>query len=905
MAEYKKTNVEVYKNNNPHEVLERVMEYYGEEIPTPSKNICCPFHEEKSGSFNIKNGLFKCFGRCGAEGDAFDYIRLKEDCDFQEALKIARDILGIQEDKKSFSKLDKLNNYIKDNIKEFSGNKDYKYEEHYIYKNENNVPVFLKIKFRSAEGAKTFVMANLVEEETQYKMVSDKEEAKVNTFYNAHLIAKAIKERKIIFLCEGEKDANTLVKLGYIAISCRNSGKLTTEMINSLYGAHIVIVPDMDEAGEGYCASLVDGLYDKVKSLKVIKFHSVKKYGGKDITDYVNVLSEKQNLKRSQIKEKIELMLYKSLDLKNPFELQQDENGIYKNKFEADKETGEQKTQKIYLTNFNISEAVRYTNGDTNKEYIEIHASVKNNGKTLLSQLIRGNTNEIFLDTRSFAQQLGMDLSFYGTAKDLITLKEWIAKYFIADELYEYNRIGIREDVIVNGKVQKCLVTSTGTLLQDGTYNEDVVATTPYANLDLKGRKMLEKDGANKLLEHMFKYTTEVNAINMWGSLVCSMLNPYFKKATLNTHVLHIFGASGKGKSFVLEEIISPVLNMEEPLSFIDTTPHALKLAFDATNLVTLMDEVKPSKAKAGRLDTLSGAVRELTGSTRGLKGRKDQGANQTNYNSTLIMVGEEEISETAVKNRSNIILYTDSTTTKTHQKHGEEVKTAEFRELLKDLGYTLYVEILNNWDSNRINEMRDEVRAKYPVGSEIGLREEGTYIGVIIGLTILEKVLRDATGRKVKIVEPAVSKRLVIDNLLALVTEDGEASKQNYELWLEKVEDLVGTSNDSLRLDVGVHYKKMIQDGEECIAIAFTDVYGITNEACKRIDEKLEGNRTLKKLLVKSKYCLCNKRVSFKTSPINHISKEAVVLKVSELEKLNLHNLIETSREYYDKNTK
>ena len=50
---------------------------------------CCPFHTEKTPSFNVspERGMYHCYG-CGAGGDMFTFIQEIEGVDFKEALKI-------------------------------------------------------------------------------------------------------------------------------------------------------------------------------------------------------------------------------------------------------------------------------------------------------------------------------------------------------------------------------------------------------------------------------------------------------------------------------------------------------------------------------------------------------------------------------------------------------------------------------------------------------------------------------------------------------------------------------------------------------------------------------------------------------------------------------------------------
>ena len=65
---------------------------------------CCPFHQEKTPSFNVHPGkqLFKCFG-CGVAGNVFSFVMNIEHVPFPEALKIVAQKCGITLPERKFT----------------------------------------------------------------------------------------------------------------------------------------------------------------------------------------------------------------------------------------------------------------------------------------------------------------------------------------------------------------------------------------------------------------------------------------------------------------------------------------------------------------------------------------------------------------------------------------------------------------------------------------------------------------------------------------------------------------------------------------------------------------------------------------------------------------------------------
>ena len=66
---------------------------------SPVRRALCPFHKERTPSFNVwpEEGTFKCFGAgCGGCGDVFSFIMQSSSARFSEALRMAAERVGLE-----------------------------------------------------------------------------------------------------------------------------------------------------------------------------------------------------------------------------------------------------------------------------------------------------------------------------------------------------------------------------------------------------------------------------------------------------------------------------------------------------------------------------------------------------------------------------------------------------------------------------------------------------------------------------------------------------------------------------------------------------------------------------------------------------------------------------------------
>lgn len=68
-------------NNDLSAVVER---YLG---PAKNGKWRCPFHNDNTPSFSVKDGRYRCFGTCGASGDVVDFVAAMEKTDIKDAAR--------------------------------------------------------------------------------------------------------------------------------------------------------------------------------------------------------------------------------------------------------------------------------------------------------------------------------------------------------------------------------------------------------------------------------------------------------------------------------------------------------------------------------------------------------------------------------------------------------------------------------------------------------------------------------------------------------------------------------------------------------------------------------------------------------------------------------------------------
>ena len=729
-----------------------------------NNKINSPFTNEKTPSFsvyfdsNANKQKFKDFSNSGKQGDALDFIMQYKNYHWNQA----REYLGLEVEKTESENFeDKVREYIDYQLQDLK--RGYKLLGIFTFVDENNNPIYCKAKFLKKDGKK----------ETPYYSLKDGQVINKRLHgevpYNYYNLLQGIAENKVIVFLEGEKDVNTinntLSKKDFVATSIK--GFKDYDKIKGEF-TKIAVIGDTGAAGQKYIDNISFNFLKTSSSFKIINLPSIKALGdNKDVTDWLEAGHSKKDLINA---------FDRSLDLKDKFELQQDNKGIYKLKFSKDDE--ESKPIRIYIADFNILEASKINRIDEGTQNIKLKIKSCIDGKIVE----KVGSSKIFDDLRSFRNFLGMDFSFMGiNVGELVRLKGWVNKYFATDN----SEINIGTKVLpIEDTDQFKIITSTGTLSPIGN---DRSCVAENSNIDILDIKPIEKQELQDLMQHLFRFISYNQAICLVGSVLSYL--EVAQNIALDSQLHHLFliGESQTGKTTVLEKVLMPLINYPKcDKKTMSSTIHSIKEDLAIGNYPIVYEEFKPSKMTQYKKDELSNVFRSAYDRDSISRGDKGFGIKDVKLTRPMLIAGEEMIpgNEKAIITRSCIVYMGKGERT-------EETSQSIFwledhKDLLNKLGKSIILEVLN-LPVAEYKDLRISLRDKF----ELKDRPLNTAINIACGIELLNKVLIKQGLQPVEEYQGAIEQN-ICDEILS----NGDDTDSTIEQMILLFNDILQDSN-------------------------------------------------------------------------------------------------------------
>ncbi|MHC1683434.1 MAG: CHC2 zinc finger domain-containing protein [Clostridiaceae bacterium] len=734
--------------------------------------IKCPFHNEKTPSLKVKffpdnnKQKYKCFG-CSEVGDAIDFIMKLKNIDYVAA----REYLGLTVEKSiQEEQVEKVRSFIEWQVSKVKIG--YKLLGLFQFVNDRGEIVYFKAKFMNDEGKKTLSYYHIDNDKVQNKRLGEE------LPYNLQRLIRGIGEGKVIVICEGEKDANTLNSIfkghDYIATSVKNCKDLSR-----LEGAKIYVCSDTGKAGEEYKWEIHKRLFIYSKEFKFINLPGIKNLGdNKDITDWLDVGHTKKDLLNA---------FERSLDLKCEFELQQDKFGIYQTAYKGKGEDAEK--YRKYLTNFKLISATRIRFDDEDQEGVKLILKSPT-GETIE----RIGLSTVFDDVRAFKNFLGtLDLAFKGKVDELTDLKTWINKYFALEIEDIYNGVQFKEK-----DNELLFITNDGAISKYNYYSN--IKSNEVNSIQISDLEGLTKEELREIRKNIFKFASPDKTISIIGTIINNLAVAQCKKTKVKLHHLLMVGEAGSGKSTILENVIAPILNYpsREIKSLGLATNFSLIKDLSDGNYSMLYEEHKPSRWDRYKVQKISEVLRNLYDGTTVARGDKSLKSKNFNFGRPVIIVGEESYhnNEKALIDRSCIIYISKNERTK---ESGEIIKwIGDNESLLNKFGKELIHTILN-LSSEEYKQIRDKIKENIK-----GLKDRplNTALNISMGMEILNILFKN---KGLKTINNYLEH--IVKNIKTEVLDDGGEAHSVVEQMIVLYNDMIDDGR-AFNVDEVVKYR-------------------------------------------------------------------------------------------------
>lgn len=269
-----------------------------------SKCLCkCPSHQDNKASLTITYNTKdkKTLMNCGAGCDTNDILKLVG-LSMADLFDISIAPVHKVDSRNGFKNYNEVIQYLYEN----PINNDPVINVYKFYNEENQI-VYLKIRTQDKKflhvrlindylvwGLKgglyyeTFKGSNIFSaNEKTTKKIEVKEQEKI--LYNLHNIINGIREDKTIYIVEGEKDADNLIKNGLIATTTSTGGGSGNEKWNDSYSSYfksakVVILPDNDSSGIEFAEQVKKSILNYCYRVQVLTISTIQKG---DISDWI------------------------------------------------------------------------------------------------------------------------------------------------------------------------------------------------------------------------------------------------------------------------------------------------------------------------------------------------------------------------------------------------------------------------------------------------------------------------------------------------------------------------------------------------------------------------------------------------------------------------------------------
>ena len=278
--------------NDNRETLKTFLLDYIQEVTKKSKGkdqYICPFCNSGTGrngtgafTFYPETNSYKCFA-CGRYGDIFSLYAEMNNLSQTSDFPIIADELSKKYHLSS-------SNYV--NTQNYSNSDSWVKIRSHVYSNINRDKIAVKTIYKKPDGSKTARW----ERYEGNTLVNNLNGLQMPLYHIYNLTDNT----KPVFIVEGEKDVETMEKLGYIATTSPNGAgsKWKESYTEYIKNFDVIILADNDEVGLKYATNIAENIIQAARSVKLVPsqalYAPLKSKG--DISDIVDCIGTEKTI---------------------------------------------------------------------------------------------------------------------------------------------------------------------------------------------------------------------------------------------------------------------------------------------------------------------------------------------------------------------------------------------------------------------------------------------------------------------------------------------------------------------------------------------------------------------------------------------------------------------------------
>ncbi len=429
-----------------------------------------------------------------------------------------------------------------------------------------------------------------------------------------------IKGSDPVFIVEGEKDVDNVIKLGLTATTNpMGAGKWKPEYNEFLKDRSVVLIPDNHKEGFEHAEQVGKSLLNVAKNIKYLELPGLKEK--EDISDWIRKGGTKEEL----------LELVKHARQYNPYITVYQDKGTYIKK------------QKGEISNFIINPLVRVQTDEGEFLKSEIITNLKKTYPIQFSPDDLNSKNKFKKALRGY-----LDLQFFGSDDDIQHIKGILASY----------KPQIKRGIKTTGvhKVDGSWVYVEEGLACDSNGNRDditYISMNPYKTNLLK-ETALTSEQLDEMLSFLCGFNDPDVVFPILGFCFACFVKERIFDITNQNPILVCWGEKGSGKTETLSQIIKPLFGIRSDIENIGhPTEFGLARIISSSNLPPILfDEYKTNKFSDSQKKIISEMLRSVYNQTRLTRGTPDLRIVEFVYSAPVILAGEMGISELAIKDR-------------------------------------------------------------------------------------------------------------------------------------------------------------------------------------------------------------------------------------------------------------